>query len=234
MLATLTTTIGRDLDSPAQQVAGLVFRHAPDEAPGYACLRVIDCPDSFALRHLMSELRNALSRIHHQRYGQRLEYYSLGRFDQKKTTRLHLDGGPSCSFLMLGYEPSEVTSCFTISDYSRCADSQGLTPAQFLQDQNPMFSEKGRAALVPYTQNIEDWDDHEYRIIIVNNGSLEAGASLPGLGVVHGAEILFDPGSDSGRIINSTMFVPESEVHTDPATALTTFLTTHEISGQLL
>lgn len=234
MFATLATSIVQDPGSLAHQVAGLVFRHVLGEAPGYACLRVIDCPDSFALRQLMSELRRALSRIHHQRYGQGLEYYSLGRFDQKKTTRLHLDGGPSCSFLMLGYEPSEVTSRFTISDYSHCADSQDLTPAQFLHDQNPMFSETGRAALLPYTRNIEDWDDREYRIVIVNNGSLEANTPLPGLGVMHGAEILFDPGSGSGRIINSTMFVPESEAHTNPATALTTFLTTREIAGQLL
>lgn len=78
----------------------------------------------------MAWLREELSGLFQAAYGQGL---SLGRFDQKKTTRLHLDGGPACSFLMLGYEPSRVTSRFLISDYSRCATDLGLSPREFLE-----------------------------------------------------------------------------------------------------
>lgn len=202
--------------------------------PGFACLNLPSTTTSFQLRQCMVSLKEALSDHFETTLGQRLEYYSMGRFDQKKTTRLHLDGGPTCSFLMLGYEPSSVVSQFQIADFSRCAHDRGLSPREFLETSNPMFIAEGRAALEPYTYEIPDWDDGTARIVVINNSSQENGTSFPGLGVLHGAQIL---SAEEGmpRIINSTMFVPMSEL---PApvdrSTLETFLKTEAISGTIL
>lgn len=135
---------------------------------------------------------------------------------------------------MLGYEPSVVTSRFLISDYSRCAADLGLSPHEFLEHQNPMFTQKGREALQPYTQALPEWDDGQNRIVIVNNSSLPASSPLPGLGILHGAEVLNIPSPGTPRIINSTLFVPQPEAPTETNEALKTFLATDAISGQIL
>lgn len=217
----------------AAWVAERVFRQDTSQ-PGFAYLSLPSDCSSFELRRLMTSLQAQLSRLFCQAYGQTLEYYSLGRFDQKKTTRLHLDGGPACSFLMLGYEPSEITSRFLVADYSRCATDIGLTAPQFLELKNPMLKEEGRQALLPYTQNLPEWDDTRNRIVILNNSSLPMSDPLPGLGVLHGAEILSIPEMGASRIINSTMFVIQQEAPTDPGDAIRTFLKTDTISGQIL
>lgn len=214
-------------------VASKVFRQDLSQ-PGFACLSLPGHVDSFQLRRTMVWLREELSALFQTAYGQSLAYYSLGRFDQKKTTRLHLDGGPACSFLMLGYEPSTVTSRFLISDYSCCAVDLGLSPRDFLELRNPMFTEEGREALQAYTQEVPGWDDAQTRIVILNNSSLPASSPLPGLGILHGAEVLNIPSSGTPRIINSTMFVTQPEAPTETDEALKTFLETDAISGQIL
>lgn len=203
------------------------------KASGFACLVLEGSVDSFQLRQLMVSLKEALSDYFEKRWGQVLGYYSLCRFDQKKTTRLHLDGGPSCSFLMLGYEPSQVISRFQIADFSRLADDEGTTPREFLDLRNPMFNEEARLALQPHTFEIADWDDSKPRIVIINNGSLPPSSPLPALGVLHGAVIDRVPEEASARIINSTMFVPQS-VSSAPAESIETFLSTKLISGAIL
>ena len=90
----------------------------------------------------MVNLKQELSLLFKQSYGEELAYYSLGRFDQKKTTRLHLDGAPACSFLMLGYEPSLVKSRFLIADYATCAQELTLTPRQFFGPEKPHVQRK--------------------------------------------------------------------------------------------
>ena len=214
-------------------VATKVFRQDLTQ-PGFACLSLSGQVDSFQLRRTMAWLKEQLSNIFQTDHGQTLAYYSLGRFDQKKTTRLHLDGGPTCSFLMLGYEPSAVTSRFLISDYSRCAADLGLSPHEFLEHQNPMFTQEGREALQPYTQALPRWHDGQNRIVILNNSSLPASSPLPGLGILHGAEVLNIPSPGTPRIINSTLFVPQPEAPAETAEALKTFLETDAISGQIL
>ncbi|MEN3942456.1 hypothetical protein WJU23_14250 [Prosthecobacter sp. SYSU 5D2] len=182
----------------------------------------------------MVQLQESLSCHFVDHYGIGLGFYSMGRFDQKKTTRLHLDGGPSCSFLLLGYEPSLVTSRFLVADYSRCAYELELFPRQFLDQQNPMLTEAGREAIKPWTEEVPGWDDAIPRLVVINNSSLNQGDSLPGLGVLHGAEILHIPSPATPRIINSTMIVPTTASPPGQSQAVITFLETTQISGQIL
>lgn len=214
-------------------IADRIFRHDKN-SPGFACIRFQESIHSFQLRLFMANLKQQLSLLFKQSYGEELAYYSLGRFDQKKTTRLHLDGAPACSFLMLGYEPSLVKSRFLIADYATCAQEQTLTPRQFLDQKNPMFNETGQSNLKAYTQIINEWDDSESRVVIINNGSLPSGQPWPGFGVLHGADILHVPDAKTPRIINSILFAPKSETFTESELALNTFLHTDSISGQIL
>lgn len=204
--------------------------------PGFACLQFTGMNDSPRLRHIMVQLKEALSRHFEDHWNEPLDYYSLGRFDQKKSTRLHLDGGPACSFLMLGYEPSLVTSRFLIADFSRLAAERNCSGRQLLDLANPMFDESARQDLEPYTQEVPAWDDSLSRIVIVNNSvsdDLSPALSLPSWGVLHGAEILDSAGESCRRVINSTMFVPASQAPAGTEEAEHIFLTTQAISGLL-
>lgn len=217
-------------------VAQCVFR-TDLRFPGFACLQFTGLNDSPRLRHIMIQLKEALSRHFEDRWNEPLGYYSLGRFDQKKTTRLHLDGGPACSFLMLGYEPSLVTSRFLIADFSRLAAERNCSGRQLLDLANPMFDERASQELEPYTQEIPGWNDSLSRIVIVNNSvsdDLSPAPSLPCLGVFHGAEILDSAGESCRRVINSTMFVPCNQTPVGAQEAQRAFLTTQAISGLLL
>lgn len=113
-----------------RSVAARVFRSDFRE-PGFCVVAFPQFTDSVALRQLMVTLKEALSKHYEHQVGGPLEYVSLGRFDQQNTTRLHLDGAPSRSFLMLGYEATTVRSEFQIADYSRCAFGRGLMSLEY-------------------------------------------------------------------------------------------------------
>jgi hypothetical protein len=209
----------------ADLVYAKVARHEYDQ-PGFAILTLPVETDSHGLRRAMVRLKEELSLRYQAQYGEPLQYLSLGRFNQQKTTKLHLDGAPVISFLMLGYEPTTVRSEFRIADFSRCAADMDLTPAQFMETHNPMFG-AGAELLKPYTTTIADWDETCPRIIIVNNSTA---ASVPG--VLHGATIL-QPIEGERRIINSTMIVPRSLATRNMEAAVSEFVSTKAVAGDL-
>lgn len=180
----------------------------------------------------MVELKARLSMRHESLYGEPLEYLSLGRFDQQTTTRLHLDGAPERSFLMLGYEPTAVRSEFQIADYSSCAQDLRLTPAEFLRLHNPMFG-TGLEMLRGYITTISDWQEDSPRIVVINNSSVPLGEHGATAGVLHGAAIP-QPDASARRVINSTMMAPARFVDNDPAMHVREFVSTERISGQIL
>ncbi len=150
----------------------------------------------------MVELKQELSQHEQQQRGKRLVYQSLGRFDQQVTTKPHRDGGPDESVLMLGYEPSSVTSRVSILDYSHCAYGMGLTPAEFLEHHNPMFAD-GQQRLSKFTMQVPNFDNSCFVILVINNSVTRIGNNRL-LGVLHTAEIL-QPSPDQLRVVNSTM-----------------------------
>lgn len=161
--------------------------------PGFAVLVMPQDFSSQELRQSMTVLKERLSELHAMKWGEALEYLSLGRFDQQNSTKLHLDGAPVRSFLMLGYEPTKVRSEFQIADFSRCACDMGLSPAEFMSQHNPMFS-AGAELLRNYVSNITNWHEDCSRIVIINNSIAEPGMHGATYGVLHGALIpLPDP-----------------------------------------
>jgi len=197
--------------------------------PGFCILVLPEGTGSKTLRQLMVRLKESLSTACEARWGESLEYLSLGRFDQQTTTKLHLDGAPETSLLMLGYEPTTVHGTLHIADYSRCARDLGLTPADFLQQHNPMFP--GAVKLLePYTTSLNDWHEHSARIVLINNSHTPPGTPQFSPGVMHGATIL-TPDPAATRIINSTMIAPRSFAGEDAVTKQVAFLETANVSG---
>jgi hypothetical protein len=220
-----------DTSKVAEVVFQYVFRTDLSQ-PGFSILVLPVATDSCGLRRSMVELKEKMSRLHQSLWGEPLEYLSLGRFDQQTTTRLHLDGAPERSFLMLGYEPTTVCSEFQIADYSRCAQDLHLTPAEFLRLHNPMFG-SGLEMLRGYITTISDWQEDRPRIVVINNSSVPLGAHGATAGVLHGAAIP-QPNTSARRVINSTMMAPACFVESDPAMHVREFVSTERISGQIL
>ena len=216
----------------AQSVADRVFRRDFRE-PGFCVVVFPQYTESLGLRQHMVTLKEALSRLYSQQFGEPLEYVSMGRFDQQNTTRLHLDGAPARSFLMLGYEPTSVRSEFCIADYSRCAEGRGLSPLEFLAAHNPMMSGQEKLLADDLTL-LEDWQEHRPRIVVVNNCSTAPGDPCHTPGVLHGARIL-TPNPEATRVINSTMIVPRSLAAEAclSSSVVQAFLHTQETAGEI-
>lgn len=172
--------------------------------PGFCLIDLGERASSEALRHFMLALEREMQEVHVARSGRDLAYVSVARFDQQVSTRPHRDGGPDESFLMLGYEPSEVRSRLAMSDYSRGASDMGLTPAEFLERHNPMFG-AGGAWLEPYTTPVEGFTNRHAQILLVNNSIASRSEVAPAWqGVLHTATVL-NPSDALRRVVNSAM-----------------------------
>jgi hypothetical protein len=198
------------------------------DAPGFCLIDLGPDSSSQALREFMLRLKRGLAEVHRARPRRDLVFVSMGRFDQQVTTKLHRDGGPEESLLMLGYEPSEVTAEVALADYSKCAHELGLTPAEFLDQHNPMFG-PGEELLRPYTTRVECFSNRSYQILLINNSI--APYSRDGSawqGVLHTATI-HNPAEQLRRVVNSTMLasVPLGEREPVSQAEQDEFLTTN-------
>ena len=125
----------------------------------------------------------------------------MGRFDQQETTKFHLDNAGDHSYLMLGYEPTQIKSKLYLADYGQLAATLHITEEEYFESYNPIYG-KGEILLKPYTTEIEGFLEYNYKIVLINNSNtgLQEGTT----GVLHKAEIIQkDPTKE--RVINSTM-----------------------------
>jgi len=199
------TAAGSNITGLSTEVYDLVCR-SDFQCPGFCVLQFQDA-DSWTLRAAMLNLRAGLSAIHQQRAGLPLGTCFLSRFDQQTTTRLHLDGGPEESLLLLGFEPSPVDSFWEVADYARCAFDLGLTPSELLARHNPLFP-AGAEALRPYTCSVPGFDTRRPRIVCLNNSSAPWDTSRPRWqGLLHAARIPC-PDPAARRVVNSMMLAP--------------------------
>ena len=199
----LTVLDREHLAAQAEAVYDLVWR-VDFTAPGFAALDIPPGPDSHTLRSWMVDLKQRLSEIGVRRGMGPFTYRSMARFDQQETTKLHLDGAPEQSMLMLGYEPSKVQSRLFLADFTRAAFDLSITPQEFLRDWNPMYK-KGEDLLGRYVTELPQPLDGHSRILLVNNSSLPfTEARTNPLGIMHKA-IIVTPNVGERRIVNSTM-----------------------------
>jgi hypothetical protein len=210
----------------AERVYDLAWRF-DFTAPGFSLLDAGSGVDSHTLRAWMVDLKRRLSEVSQRRTGTPFLYRSMARFDQQETTKLHLDGAPDESMLMLGYEPSQVHSRLFLADYSRAAFDLGITPQQFLQEYNPMYR-RGEEMLGRYTTELPQPQPGRACILLINNSSLPfTEARTNPLGVMHKA-IIVAPNEAERRIVNSTMLVTGGEEIADEKRE--EFVRTDEIS----
>jgi len=125
--------------------------------PGFALVRPGSDLSPARFRSLLVSLAEELDSAYGERFGRRLVLYWMGRFSQQRTTEAHLDGAPDESILILGYEPTEITSRLFVYDYARAALDRSMQPKEFLERLNPTFGE-GRAAIEPYRTEIDRFD----------------------------------------------------------------------------
>ncbi len=191
----------------AQQVYKLVCR-CDFIQPGFALVRLPKDMTALHQRRLMVDLKEQLSLLYQSDKGPALDWFNMTRFDQKNTTKPHRDGAPNDSLLLLGYEPTTVQSKLSMADYSKCAQTLGITPAAFLEDYNPMY-EKGLELLAPYTTHVSEFDITRYQLLIINNSCNNLPAEEPTWqGVLHCATVSNGSGS---RVINSTSICPRAK-----------------------
>jgi hypothetical protein len=210
----------------AEKVFDVVWRF-DFKTPGFCLLDISPGVDSHTLRFWMVELKERLSEIALRRGQRPFMFRWLARFDQQETTKFHLDGAPAQSLLMLGYEPTKVTSRLFLADYTRAAFDLGISPQQFLNDFNPMYR-RGEELLGSYVTELPQPIEGHSSILLICNSSLpftEDGTNS--LGVMHKA-VIVSPNESERRFVNSAMLVVEGE-----EISLETrreFLTTDEIS----
>lgn len=173
------------------------------ETPGFCLIDLGRESTSQRLRRTMLDLAASLKSIHEERFRRGLVVVSAGRFDQQTTTRLHRDGGPDESLLVLGYEPTPVRAELAMADYSRCAATLGMTPAEFLMNHNPMF-EPGAQLLAEYTTQVSCFSHEHWQILVVNNSCTPLGDEPRWQGVLHTATMQ-NPDRTQQRIVNSMM-----------------------------
>lgn len=197
----------RSASFDANAIAGLLYRRTCRtgfDEPGFCLFNAGREIDSVGFRRMMVQLKRAMATIHETATGASLAYLSTARFDQQSSTKPHLDAGPEESFLMLGYEPSEVEADLVITDYSRCAYDLGLTPKELLNRHNPMF-QSSHEVLRPYATRIPCFSPADYQIVCVNNSSAEYSVDASRWqGTLHTATIA-RPNEMLRRVINSTM-----------------------------
>jgi hypothetical protein len=213
----------------AEQVYGLACR-TDFSRPGFCVVTLEQRISSVSFRRLMTDLKGALDLIHQSSTSNRLTYLSASRFNQNRTTRPHLDGGPDESMLMLGYEPSTVKSEIEISDYSKCAYDLGMTPKQFMFRYNPMFHE-GLEMLQPYTIRIPCFPSPDYQLLCINNSSAAYATDRSAWqGVLHTATVQATARS-AQRVIDSTMIasVPEGSCDLVSRSELKEFIETPDV-----
>lgn len=170
------------------------------EKPGFGIIDLGAKSSSKELRGLMVALKNALSLRLEHRNKKKLNYQWMGRFDQQATTKFHIDNAKDQSFLMLGYEPSQIESKLYLADYAQFANDQHLTHNDFFSDHNPIFSDK-EAQLSEYITAVEYFPKEHWKLVLINNSNLKSNETY---GVMHKAEIIKKDLGKS-RIINSTM-----------------------------
>ena len=176
-----------------------VFR-TKKEAPGFVHLKFHkEDFTPFQFRGFMIGLKKELSQLTLSAFQQKLESHWLVRFDQQENTPFHVDNAATHSILLLGYEPSEVSSELLLADYHTYAHQTFDKPSDYFHKFTPVFKEE-EDVLTPFTTNININTKNHYSIVMMNNSSPTIEATT--FGVFHKAVIPVKDKSKS-RIVNS-------------------------------
>jgi len=178
------------------------------EKPGFVHLDFGTQIDSYKLRAIMVGLKKELSKFTTEKFKKALKYQWLGRFDQQVSTKYHLDNAGDQSFLMLGYEPSEIESELFLADYVKFSQDYNIEPSDYFNKYNPIFSDH-ETILKPYVTEIKPFKSNTCKIVLINNSNSKSESET--LGLLHMARIT-KPDKSLSRVINSMMLSMTNEV----------------------
>jgi len=186
-----------------------VFR-TNTEKKGFIHLDFGENLTSLQLRAIMVELKKELSTFTTCQFNKSLSYHWLVRFDQQVNTPFHLDNTEEQSFLMLGYEPSEIESELYIADYYKYANDSEAAPKDYLKNFTPVFKED-ESLLAPYITKVQSFNSNTYKIVLINNSNPKSYRET--LGVFHKAKII-NPDLSKSRIVNSMILnmMPQDKI----------------------
>lgn len=195
---------GFDIDKITEFCFEKVFRH-DFKQPGFVVLDFGSELKSETLRKYMIQLKRRLNTKVRAKFGMTLNYLWLGRFDQQCSTKYHLDNAGNQSFLMLGYEPSEIKSELYFADYVKFSREKKISDLEFFEKFNPIYADN-ESLLKPYVTKVEPFNTTSYKLILINNSNTTQNNGS--FGVLHMARIIKGDANKS-RIINSTMICME-------------------------
>ncbi|WP_165748728.1 hypothetical protein [Cellulophaga sp. Z1A5H] len=175
-----------------------VFRTSTAK-PGYVHLNFGKNLSSTEFRSIMVDLKNELSKFTTKQFNSTLAYHWLVRFDQQVNTPFHLDNAEDQSFLMLGYEPSEVDSELYLADYVKYANDSKVELTECIEKITPIFKED-ESLLAPYVTKVSSFSSDTYRIVFINNSKPKSFPEM--LGVFHKV-LIVTPDVTKSRIVNS-------------------------------
>lgn len=197
-----------NIQNIAQHCIDNVFRTNVDSA-GFIHLDFGKDLNSIQLRSIMVELKKELSKFTLKKFNKELTYHWLVRFDQQVNTPFHLDNAGEQSFLMLGYEPSEIESELYLADYYKYANYSGMAPEGYLKNFSPVFK-NDEALLAPYITKVKPFKSDRYKIVLINNSNPNSDRET--LGVFHKA-VIVNPDLNKSRIVNSMLINMSSQLN---------------------
>lgn len=169
-----------------QAIYEAVFRNS-SEQPGFYFQDFGSQIDSATFRQKMVELKEGLSNLCELRTNQQLNYQGIGRFNHQHSSRFHRDSAEEHSFLMLGYEPTQVDSKVYVADYTKYIESQNISLEAYFGGNQSVNTASDEQLLEPYITELEPFSKNHYRLLLVNNSkSFEAKT----WGVFHRGEVL--------------------------------------------
>lgn len=177
-----------------------IFRQSTKQ-PGYFYWNLGSNLDSHRFRLLLIKLKKELSVQCEQKLNKKLLLKSLGRFNQQHSSKPHRDTSVDHSFLILGYEPTNVDSKIFVTDYTKYIEEHHLSLEEFFGKNKDANLVKDTSAFSSYINEIKSFTKKHYRILIVNNSKSFEEKTY---GVFHSAEIPKKTETED-RIINYVM-----------------------------
>lgn len=187
-------------DEQLNSIHADVFRDSVS-SPGFYFADLGSDIDSKTFRRTMIDLKEGLNRVCEVHSNKHLTYQWLGRFDHQHTSMFHRDNAASLSFLMLGYEPTEIDSRVFVADYSKLIESKGLSLSKYFGGEEARNTAPSDGDLEPFTTELVPFPKNTYRLLLLNNSRSFDEATY---GVFHRGEAI-EKIEGADRVINSMM-----------------------------
>ncbi|MEL6535776.1 MAG: hypothetical protein AAFQ98_10210 [Bacteroidota bacterium] len=203
-----------------------VFRRSTEQ-PGFYFEDLGPQGDSSAFRKRMVALKEGLARLCKMHTRQRLNYQWMGRFSHQHTSQFHRDSAQPHSYLILGYEPTQVESKVSLADYTKLVEDQGISLAEYFGGSQEVNTANADPQLQRYVTELAPFPKNHYRLLLLNNSKSFETTTY---GVFHRGEVLQKVAGED-RILNSLMLYTTTLEEEDPHTPqeVNNFVTTEHV-----